>query len=323
MERINNSYGLIIVKLAFIVILSGCAGINKKDAGLTAFYSLGNKAMEYSPVFQIMGYEDEHNRIGTPRAGIKDGDEFFFVDTSKASVFFKEIPFSTEKGNYTNLVYRVHFPQVPYFHLTAGDNPGLLVVVTLDSDHKPVLVTTVHTCGCYNAIIPTTFLANEAYPDGWNKESLNLYGETLPGVMDFSGLKSPSVLITVRPDVHRVMDISPVESMGFYKDYDQLRFIMDLRQMSELERLPLQEGKTANFFHEKGFMKGHVKGTVKPLEMIFMSVISLDLFVGSDKIYSPPDNYGNPFYTSLKPWYRDESDMRDFARYLKFWGWKL
>ena len=31
----------------------------------------------------------------------------------------------------------------------------------------------------------------------------------------------------------------------------------------------------------------------------------------------------NPFYTSLKPWNREASDMWDFATFLKFWGWRL
>jgi hypothetical protein len=57
--------------------------------------------------------------------------------------------------------------------------------------------------------------------------------------------------------------------------------------------------------------------------MIFMSLISLDLFVGSDKIYADPAVSGNPFYTSLKPWRRDDSDMWDFPRFLAYWGWGL
>lgn len=324
--KMNKKYSLIIIKLAFIVILSGCSGLQKKEDSLTAFYSLEKGNLSYQPVFQVLEYENEHNRIGSPSVNIKDEDDFF-IDTSKPAFFFKEIPFSTEKGKYTNLVYRIHFPLVPYFHLTAGNNPGLLAIVTLNSDHKPVLVTTVHTCGCYNAIIPTNYMPEDAYPDDWKngarKESVDVYGESLPSILDFSDLKSPAVLYKIRPDVHRVMDICPVESAGFYSDSDQLRFVSNLREMSELEKIPAKGRKTANFFHDKGVMKGHVKGTIKPLEMIFMSIISLDLFVGSDKIYSPPDEYGNPFYTSLKPWNRHESDMRDFARYLKFWGWKL
>lgn len=34
-------------------------------------------------------------------------------------------------------------------------------------------------------------------------------------------------------------------------------------------------------------------------------------------------NAVNPFYTSLKPWARTASDMRDFPGFLAYYGWKL
>jgi hypothetical protein len=54
-----------------------------------------------------------------------------------------------------------------------------------------------------------------------------------------------------------------------------------------------------------------------------MSLISMDFYVGTDKVYEDDGDYGNPFYTSLKPWNREASDMRDFPRFLEFWGWGL
>ena len=86
-----------------------------------------------------------------------------------------------------------------------------------------------------------------------------------------------------------------------------------------LNRLRIN-GHDTSFFRQYGMMKGHVKGAIKPLETILMSWLSLDLFVGTDKIYGSDDN---PFYTSLKPWNRKKSDMNDFARFLRFWGWDL
>jgi hypothetical protein len=70
-------------------------------------------------------------------------------------------------------------------------------------------------------------------------------------------------------------------------------------------------------------LKGHVKGAVKPLETLFMSLISLDLFVGADKAYVDTSQTENPFYTSLKPWRRKDSDMWDFFGFLWYWGWRL
>ena len=92
--------------------------------------------------------------------------------------------------------------------------------------------------------------------------------------------------------------------------------------MDQLITLPAKSG-TTSFYHSDGVLKGHVKGSVKPLETLFMSLISLDLFVGTDKAYADSAETGNPFYTSLKPWRRNDSDMWYFANFLTYWGWRL
>jgi hypothetical protein len=89
-----------------------------------------------------------------------------------------------------------------------------------------------------------------------------------------------------------------------------------------LERLSLGDA-TTSFYHQEGILKGHVKGSVKVWESLLLSWVSLDLFVGTDKIYGDRYVTGNAFYTSIKPWNRTTSDMGDFERFLTFWGWKL
>ena len=97
---------------------------------------------------------------------------------------------------------------------------------------------------------------------------------------------------------------------------------MNTVPMGHLEKLSTNSGNTS-FYHSDGVLKGHVKGSVKPLETLFMSLISLDFFVGTDKIYADAAETGNPFYTSLKPWRRNDSDMWNFATFLNYWGWRL
>lgn len=92
--------------------------------------------------------------------------------------------------------------------------------------------------------------------------------------------------------------------------------------MDQLNHLPVNDG-TASFYHSEGILKGHVKGSVKPLETLFLSLVSLDMLVGTDKVYGDADETGNQFYTSLKPWRRKDSDMWDFAGFLWYWGWRL
>jgi hypothetical protein len=97
---------------------------------------------------------------------------------------------------------------------------------------------------------------------------------------------------------------------------------MKFDTMEQLERLPVDDG-TTSFYYDEGLLKGHVKGSVKPWETLLMSLFSLDLFVGTDKAYADTARTGNPFYTSLKPWRRQDSNMWDFPRFLHYWGWRL
>ena len=65
------------------------------------------------------------------------------MDPAQPAMYWRAVAFSTAKGDYTNLIYRVHFPEVPVnlvpFFVGAGSNMGLFVVITLDADLKPVL----------------------------------------------------------------------------------------------------------------------------------------------------------------------------------------
>ena len=89
-----------------------------------------------------------------------------------------------------------------------------------------------------------------------------------------------------------------------------------------LEKIPFN-GRTTSFYHHDGALKGYVKGSVKFWETLLMSWASLDFFVGTDKAYADPAETDNPFYTSLKPWNRDKSNMWHFGEFLAFWGWGL
>ncbi|MFZ5562799.1 MAG: hypothetical protein ACOZBW_02020 [Thermodesulfobacteriota bacterium] len=314
--------------IAWVLLWQGCAHhAVMPDRPHQAIYVAGewpeDLVRQQAPVFMTYDYADTDNRVGRPAAGGqgKDDDEVW-IDTDHPAVYVMRRTFTTARATYTNLIYRVHFPRVPYFHLTAGNNVGLMVVVTLDEASHPVLVTTVHTCGCYKAFIPTDFLPADALPQGWDvNQRQSVYGEELPSRLVFEGISNPALLIHLRPEVHRVMNVEVVSADRLRGD-DYLPVAMEVTSMDALDRLPA-DGATSSFYLDHGWRKGHVKGSIKPFEMMFMSLISLDLFVGSDKTYADPAVSDNPFYTSLKPWRRDDSDMWDFARFLDYWGWRL
>ena len=287
----------------------------------------GSLLERYAPLFLTYGYGEPYNRIGKPTATLDEGGrEGISVDPTRPIIYYLIRTFSTEKGTYTNLIYRVHFPEVPYslipFHLTAGRNVGLLVVITLDARDRPVLVTTVHTCGCYVAVISTSFLADDSLPREWSDEPLDVLGEHLPARVDYGSREYPRLLVHVRPGVHRVNNLEIVEERDLLPAPSVLVVRAPLMPVGELERLPLDGGRTS-FFYQTGFREGHVKGSIKPWESLFLSLPSLDPLVGSDKAYGDRRETGNPFYTSLKPWNREASDMWDFPGFLTFWGWRL
>ncbi len=284
-------------------------------------------AVRFAPTFVVYGHDRDYNRIGRPRAVTDDdGDPEIFVDTRQPTLYFARRTFRTSHDAYTNLIYRVHFPGTPFslvpFNLTAGKNVGLLVVVTLDSAHRPVLVTTVHTCGCFKAIVATDLLPASALPDRWPAGGHEVFSEFMPTRLDYRGLREPRLLVHLRPEVHRVMALEVHEARVVTASPRFRAVPMAMAPMDDLRRIAL-DGNFTSLYYDHGAMQGHVKGALKPLETLFMSLISLDLFVGMDKAYADPAAAGNHFYTSLKPWNREESDMQDFAGFLKFWGWRL
>jgi len=318
--------------LTVILTFCGCAYHKKiTPVEVSDVYTVqgnsGSPATRFAPMFLVYDYQNDCNRIGQPSAKYEDnGSEHIFVDIEKPVFYYMERQFKTDKGLYTNYIYRVHFPQVPFslfpFYLTSGNNVGLMIIVTVDSENRPALITSVHTCGCYLAIVPTSHLPCDSLPENWKEGPKKVYGEILPGKLDYTQKQNPKVLVYLRPDVHRVMNLEIIEDPVLDNGNGFKITDAPLVPMVDLETIPIN-GKTTSFYHNKGLMKGHVRGSVKYWESIFMSLVSLDLFVGTDKAYADTEVTDNPFYTSLKPWNRDSSNIWNFARFLEFWGWKL
>ncbi len=322
----------VILLLPFVLIFSGCMHYQKIQQVEKSTVFLGGGKEEslvqrHAPVFLTHNFAATYNRIGRPSARYDNsGREQIYVEVDNPVIYYLKRDFSTKNGRYTNLIYRVHFSKIPYslipFHLTAGKNIGVMIVITIDSAKRPVLITSVHTCGCYRAIVPTSYLPNDALPLKWEKGPVRVYGETLPGRLDYADKKDPKLLVYIRPGVHRVMDLEIIDENEL-KEGQSLSIIpTSLKPAQDLESIPLNGDKTS-LYHQKGVLKGYVKGSVKIWESVFLSLLSMDLFVGTDKVYGDAKETGNQFYTSLKPWNRTASDMWNFAQFLEFWGWRL
>lgn len=312
----------------WLTLLNGCAqppADRLQDVALYESAAPPTVAAIHTPAFLVQDPAEAFNKIGTPRAREVPGeDPEIFVDPKQPAIFYEIQEFQTAQGRYTNLVYRIHFPEVPLdwhrINLTAGRNPGLLVIYTLDDQARLLLVTTVHTCGCYLAFLPTEALPTEAYPADWPVGWQRVYGYTLPSSIRLPRQESDDrIIFTVAGETHRIRDVGIAEG----KDRKTPpRQEMTLLPMSSLYALPYKD-RTVSFFETAGCKAGYVQDSMKILERLLMSWWALDLHVGEDKAYTVHDQSDVTFYTSLKFWARNASDMKDFPKFLAYWGWRF
>jgi hypothetical protein len=317
--------------VAGLALLTGCATIPAPETRHSIAFVVaddGTLATRHAPVIVPEYPAASYNRIGRPSAQADErGRVRIFVDPDRPAIYFQQRGFETGTQRYTNLVYRVHFERVPYslvpFHLTAGRNSGLLFVVTLDEAERPLLLTTVHTCGCYLAFVPTRHLPREAWPPGRDGGEQQVFGIRMPGLLEYPELpdQDSRPLIFTRHGTHRVEDAGVARYSTLGAEYELIE--AKLLPIEALKALPLADGDTVSFYNDRGLRKGYVKGATKPFELLFMSWWALDPHVGVDKEYGDRDETGTVFYTSLKPWARSASDMWRFAEFLEYWGWRL
>ena len=312
--------------LLILIVISACATPPKPAPIESTLHYLPEQGEHqlhrFAPVFQVEDYLVDYNRIGVVRAA---SETELFVDPETPVFYVGTRHFTTDKGDYTNLLYRVHFQEVPsgfspYF-IGAGKNVGLFVVVTLGANDQPLLYTLVHTCGCYLAFIPTSFLPEAAWPEDWSTERQTVYGESLPAYLDFAdGDQSKRhVQVRLRSGSHRVMDVWLAEVDSLLQPSVTASF----QPLDNLKQLPTGENQHTSFYEASGSRSGHVKGSYKSRERLWMSWWALAWNIGQDKYLGKDKDDGPVFYTSLKPWARDASDMRDFAKFLHYWGWGL
>jgi len=311
-----------------LMLLSGCATFSDQSQNISALI-LPEPAIEqelaYVPAFLIDQPENEFNRIGTPTAVAGDDNvPEIIVSPEKPIIYFGKSTFSTVTATYRNIIYRVHFSKVPFgwgqFNLTAGKNPGILVIYTLNEENTLVLVTTIHTCGCYLAFLPTEALPPSAYPEDWPKKRQKVYGQVLPARLEHSSSGTDQTLVfALESETHRISNIFPLSEMP---NPDAEIMHAGLQPFTSLYNLPF--GNTSvSFFETSGDREGYVKNNTKWLEKFFIGWWAFDFRVGEDKAYGGPDQSPIRLYTSLKFWARDDSDLKNFPQFLEYWGWKL
>ncbi len=323
-----------------LLLVTGCASVpvhSPTDNGLAYVVESDDSLLSrYMPTFVIENPEEDYNHIGTARAELTTKQkERIYIEPTKATVYTETRKFQTDNSNYTNLFYRIHFEQTPS-GLGKGKNTGLFFILTLNSRNQLILVTSLHTCGCYMAFVPTSTMPASALSKGWSKDRQNVYGQSLPRLLDYNTMKPEphKLMFLIGAKEHRVKDIwfEPTRNLEKYKTATA-----KMQSLASLETLPLEENKTSgeidkntqpkvpttSFYEIDGGRKDYVKGSRKIREKLLMGWWALDLRVGEDKKLGIDSTDGRTFYTSLKPWARKESDLRNFPQFLKYWGWEL
>ncbi len=309
---------IIVLSVLAAMLTGGCATVTPPGPPLAVLPPAGenNVFSRHMPVLVIHEPESEWNRVGAVEAA----DGKITINPDRPAVYVREEEFSTSRGRYRNLVYRFHFRKVPFslvpFHLTAGNNVGLFVIITLDSHGRPILCTTVHTCGCYLAFLPLSGIPAGMLPRGWPEKEQKVLGERLPAMLNLP--PDGRIALHIRPATHRVMDSTTFAGRAPWPAQPA-----EIIPMTTLDALPGKNGEKISFFVKNGLRRGHVRGSRKPFEMLLMGWWALDPFVGEDKNLGPVEQTGTRFYTSLKFWARNSSNMADFARFLRYWGWRL
>lgn len=281
---------------------------------------------QYAPIILVEDYDESYNRVGEPSARFdKKGDEEIYVDPSKPVYFTDVMPWESESARYTNLVYRVHFEMSKGNENSTdggkGMNTGMLVIVTLDESDKPLYVNVVQTCGCFHALLPTTYLPREDYAEGWDPEALYVYGEKLPGLVAYPEEENPDVrpVVFLRDGSHRMADID-VATIASVRDQYEL-IAATAKPIDALEHLKLGDGETS-FYFEEGKNKGLVKGAYKRKEAILLGLVVGDTHVGQDRKFGSAEEVPRGFYTTIKPGEKEESEMWDYRGFLEHNGWK-
>lgn len=317
-----NKYVYRLLSLVLFASIASCTTYSLEE-DKADYLSLQNEQSEddfanFAPTLKIYDAQVDSNKVGTPKA---NADGSVYIDSADPAVYTIEQSFQVEDRQYTNLVYRVHFSDIPFsifpYHLSWGKNVGLIFVVTLNENQEPILFTTAHTCGCYMAMMGTSHTPESFFPEDWTElDSLQyVYGERLPHKLDLSETK-PDICVAVRPHVHRIMDVFACDKSDTGAKGAQEFPLQSLRTLDS-------ENGPVSFFYEDGYKEGLVKGAIKPWETMFLSWVSLDPFVGTDKAFLRKETSDRTFYTSIKPWRREISDMADFPQFLEYWGWSL
>ena len=202
---------------------------------------------QYAPVFEVEtpnGTSNNADRFGALHFTAEDTPS---VDIDNP-VVYQRVAFTRYRGQtLTQLVYGIWFPERPasqMIDLLAGHLDGVIIRITLDQRGIPLLVDSIHACGCYHLFFPTPRLSPRAAPQAHMEWAF--IPATLPLLNAGQRLQ-----LRLASASHYLLDIRPFDNVLRTAD---IRY--NLRDDNELRSLPIAGGGRKSVFGSNGIIEG-------------------------------------------------------------------
>ena len=196
----------------------------------------------HAPLFDIE-QQGDFDRPGTPTW---QANERIAVDTARP-VVYQRLAHTLVRGQaLVQLVYTLWLPERPKrsaFDLLGGALDGVIVRITLGPDGKPVLLDTIHACGCYHLFFPAQGIALR--PDAPKDEEWAFVPASLP-----EWAPAKRFVIRIASATHYVLGVSAATQA----DYSNSRYF--LRPESDLRSLPRPDGSRRSLYNPDGLVAG-------------------------------------------------------------------
>ncbi len=217
--------------------------------GLPRLESAAAEALlaEHAPLFEIEA-EGAYDHFGMPRW---QASGVIGVDTDTPVVYQRLAHTLVQGEPLVQLVYTVWFPERPKrnaLDLLGGVLDGLIVRITLAPDGRPLLVDTIHACGCYHLFFPAARLALR--PDPPVDEEWAFVPATLPAWQP-----GDRFAVRVASATHHVIGLTSVPSAAPDTTASYQR-----RTEAQLRQLPTPEGGVRSLYAPDGLVAGTERG---------------------------------------------------------------
>jgi hypothetical protein len=170
------------------------------------------------------------------------------IDTARPVVYQHESQMVYRGRVLTQRAYTLWFPERPHqgsFDLLAGAIDGLIVRLTFATDGTPLMMDTIHACGCYHMFFPAEGVTLR--PGGAAHEEPAFVPAALPPLR-----AGERLVVRISAATHYVT--------GVARDDGRTGTGFTLRDDDELRALPFPEGGSRSFFGADGLVAGSERG---------------------------------------------------------------